>query len=41
VLYAGAYLQKWGLTLVTSVAFSFAVPYILGTFVPAIYSTIS
>ena len=41
VLYAGAYLQKWGLTLITSVAFSFAVPYILGTFVPAIYSTIS
>lgn len=41
VLYAGAYLQKWGLTLITSVAFSFAVPFILGTFVPAIYSTIS
>lgn len=40
ILYAGAYLQRYGLTLITSVAFSFAVPYILSTFVPALYNLV-
>lgn len=40
ILYAGAYLQRYGLTLVTSIAFSFAVPYILSTFVPALYNLV-
>ncbi len=38
ILYAGAYLEKFGLTLITSIAFSFAVPYIYGWFIPAIYN---
>ncbi len=37
VFYVGSRIEKLGLTLITSVAFSFAVPYILGTFVPALY----
>lgn len=40
VLYVGAYLQSVGITLITSVAFSFAVPSILGTFVPQLYNAI-
>lgn len=40
ILYAGAFLQRYGLTLLTSVAFSFAVPYILGAFVPTVYEFI-
>lgn len=38
IFFVGAYLEKFGLTLLTSIAFSFAVPYILGWFVPAIYN---
>lgn len=37
ILYVGAKLEKLGLTLLTSIAFSFAVPSIFGLFVPAIY----
>lgn len=37
ILYVGAKLEKVGLTLVTSIAFSFAMPSIFGLFVPAIY----
>lgn len=37
VFFVGAYLEKFGLTLITSVAFSFAVPYILGWFIPSLY----
>lgn len=40
VLYGGAFLQRYGLTLFTSVAFSFAVPSMLGTFVPSLYNAI-
>lgn len=34
---AGAYIEKYGVTLLTAVAFSFAVPYIYGWFIPALY----
>lgn len=37
LFYVGAQLERVGLTLITSIAFSFAVPYILGWFVPAIH----
>lgn len=40
VLYGGAFLQKYGITLFTSIAFSFAVPSLLGTFVPALYNAL-
>ena len=40
ILYGGAFLQKYGITLLTSVAFSFAMPYILGSFVPQVYNAI-
>lgn len=36
ILYAGAYLQACGATLLTSVAFSFALPHILASFLPAL-----
>lgn len=38
VFFVGAYMEKYGVTLLTSIAFSFAVPYIYGWFVPAIYN---
>lgn len=38
VFFVGSYFEKFGLTLITSVAFSFAVPYIYGLFIPAIYN---
>lgn len=38
IFFVGTYLEKFGLSLITSIAFSFAVPYIYGWFVPAIYS---
>lgn len=41
VLYAGAYLQAHGLTLLTAVAFALATPSILGTFVPQLYALLS
>lgn len=37
IFFVGAYIEKFGLTLLTSIAFSFAVPYVLGWFVPSIY----
>ncbi len=40
VLYAGSYLQKWGVTLLTSAAFAYALPYILGTFLPQLYELV-
>lgn len=40
IFFVGARLEKFGLTLLTSIAFSFAVPTILGWFVPAIYNVI-
>lgn len=40
IFFVGARLEKFGLTLLTSIAFSFAVPTILGWFVPAIYNII-
>lgn len=40
VLYGGAFLQKYGLTFFTSVAFSFAVPSVLCSFVPSLYNAI-
>lgn len=38
ILYAGAWLQSVGLTLVTSVAFSFCMPALLGSFVPQLFA---
>ena len=40
VLYVGSYLQKWGATLLTSAAFAYALPYILGTFLPQLYEAV-
>ncbi len=37
IVFVGSRIEKWGITLITSVAFSFAVPYIFGWFVPALY----
>lgn len=37
IFFVGSRIEKWGITLITSVAFSFAVPYILGWFVPTLY----
>lgn len=37
IFFVGARLEKFSLTLLTSIAFSFAVPTILGWFVPALY----
>lgn len=40
IFWLGARLEKWGLTLLTSVGFAFLMPHILGLFVPAIYNAI-
>ncbi len=40
IFYVGARLEKWGITLLTSIGFAFAVPVILGWFVPALYNLI-
>lgn len=37
IFFVGARLEKWGLTLITSILFAFATPHILGWFVPTIY----
>lgn len=37
LFFVGARLEKWGLTLITSILFAFATPYILGTFIPVMY----
>lgn len=37
IFFVGSRIEKWGLTLITSIAFSFTVPYIYGWFVPALY----
>lgn len=34
ILYAGAYLQQWGVTLLTSIGFSFLMPLIFRSFLP-------
>lgn len=41
VLYCGAYLEKWGVTFLTSIAFSFAVPSIYSAFLPELINAIS
>ena len=41
IFFLGAYLEKFGITLITSIAFSFAVPYILGAFIPSLYKFIA
>lgn len=38
IFWLGARIEKWGLTLLTSIAFVFAVPYILGWFIPSLYN---
>lgn len=40
IFFLGSRLEKWGLTLFTSIGFAFLVPMILGWFVPAIYNVI-
>ncbi len=40
IFWLGARLEKFGLTLVTSVAYAFVLPHILGLFVPTIYNAI-
>ena len=37
IFFVGARLEKWGITLITSILFAFATPYILGTFIPAVF----
>lgn len=41
VMYIGAQLERFGITLLTSIGFAFALPHILGCFVPEIYNIIS
>ena len=36
VLYCGAFLERWGITFLTSIAFSLAVPSIYATFLPSL-----
>lgn len=38
IFFVCARLEKWGITLLTSIAFAFAVPHILGWFVPSLYN---
>ncbi len=40
IFWLGARLEKWGITLLTSIGFAFLVPTILGWFVPAIYNSV-
>lgn len=40
IFFLGARLEKWGLTLLTSIGFAFLVPAILGWFIPSIYNLI-
>jgi len=40
IFWLGARLEKWGITLLTSVGFAFLVPVILGWFIPALYNLI-
>lgn len=37
IFFVGARLEKWGITLITSILFAFATPHILGTFIPAVF----
>ncbi len=37
IFFVGARLEKWGITLITSILFAFATPHILGVFIPSIY----
>ena len=38
IFFVGAKIESLGITLLTSIAFSFAVPTILGWFVPTLYN---
>ncbi len=40
VFWLGARLEKFGITLLTSVAYAFVLPHILGLFAPAIYNLV-
>ena len=40
IFFLGSRLEKWGLTLLTSIGFSFLVPVILGWFIPSLYNVI-
>lgn len=40
ILYCGAFLEKYGITLLTSIAFSFAVPSLVNSFLPSLYNFI-
>ena len=40
VLYAGSYLQKWGVTLLSSAAFAYLYPYLLAAFLPQLYNAL-
>ncbi len=40
IFFVGARLEKWGLTLLTSIGFAFVIPVILGWFIPALYNAI-
>lgn len=41
IFYAGAQLERFGLTLLTSIGFAYALPYILGLFIPRLHELIS
>lgn len=41
ILYAGAYLQQWGVTLLTSVGFSFLMPLIFRSFLPQLMAVLA
>ncbi len=40
IFWLGARLERWGLTLLTSIGFAFLVPVILGWFIPALYNVL-
>lgn len=40
ILYVGAYLEKLGLTLLTSVAFCAVLPFILNSFIPSLFTAV-
>ena len=40
IFWLGARLERWGLTLLTAIGFSFLVPVILGWFVPSLYNVL-
>lgn len=40
IFWLGARLERWGITLLTSIGFAFLVPVILGWFIPALYNVL-